>query len=262
MSVFRLHTREKGFAQIHNDTLRDPRLSFRARGVLGFLLSQKPEFNASAETISEQGAEGRDAIRKALIELESTGYIVRERVQGEGGKWSTVVHVFERPCNTTDDWKSVVGAACGNTTNGLVEPKTGKPTVGKPATKDLEDSGLGSDSGLASNTEDGEPSHGDGPSPTWEGFEDVKNLLGELRWRKPLSHTDLFDPDFWRTIDGLTKGTSIYYDDELREYCAWLNGRPSSFRRTNHRRGFTNWIKRAISQVQWAERRRNRAKAG
>lgn len=144
MSVFRLHRHDKGFAAIDNETLRDRGLSFRARGVLAYLLSQPPEFQASAETIAEDGPEGRDAIRTALQELEEHTYILREKVQDTAGHWSTVVHVYERPRGIsagagglTDAWESVVGLSSQDGMFPQVAPMTGKPTVGNPGDKEL-----------------------------------------------------------------------------------------------------------------------------
>lgn len=138
MSVFKLHRHDKGFACIDNQTLRDPRISYRARGVLGYLLSQPEHFQASSETLAEHGHEGRDAIRTALKELEACGYILREKIQGPDGRWSTTVHVFEKP-NKTDAWENVVGLTGENTTNPQVTPTTEEPTLGEPGYKNLED---------------------------------------------------------------------------------------------------------------------------
>lgn len=97
---------------------------------------------------------------------------------------------------------------------------------------------------------DGEPSQDDASAPAdWSAHADTKQLLERLAWRgSPLIATDLGDPVFWDGIDTLTEHTSVFYHDELRSYVAWLNHQPPSFRRTNHRRGFTNWIRKAIAR--------------
>ncbi len=87
-----------GFTQVPNLAVRDARLSFRARGVHAFLLSHVDEgWKSGAEFLSKHGKEGRDAIEKALSELESFGYIRREKRQNGFGKWFTDVYVFTLP---------------------------------------------------------------------------------------------------------------------------------------------------------------------
>lgn len=92
--------RSAGFAQIPNDTLRDSRLTYRARGVLGDLLSHAEGWSTSAERLAQgspAGQEGRDSIRKALSELERYGYIAREKVRDERGRIRTEYVIYEEP---------------------------------------------------------------------------------------------------------------------------------------------------------------------
>jgi len=94
-------TRHKGIQLIQRDVLQDQRLSFRARGILAYLLSLPDGWKTSAAQLSKQlkehpesadskAKEGREAVERALRELVTVGYLGRERVQGEGGTWSTV----------------------------------------------------------------------------------------------------------------------------------------------------------------------------
>ena len=57
--------------------LQDKRISFRARGILGYLLSLPDGWEASAERIAHETTEGRDAVATALKELERAGYLAR-----------------------------------------------------------------------------------------------------------------------------------------------------------------------------------------
>jgi hypothetical protein len=65
--------------------LTDPHLSFKARGLLAYLLSLEPdELVTSAETLATVGRDGRDAVLSGLRELEDRDYLEREAVR-EGG---------------------------------------------------------------------------------------------------------------------------------------------------------------------------------
>lgn len=89
--------RKEGFTVIANDVLRDGRLSFRARGVLASVLSRPDNWATSADRLAAEAKEGRGAVRSALKELEEVGYLVRERVQDEKGRWSTTTVIYDTP---------------------------------------------------------------------------------------------------------------------------------------------------------------------
>lgn len=88
----------KGYESIARDVLQDVRLSYRARGVLASLLSRPDGWRTSSEQLARQGKEGREAVRTALKELETVGYLGRERVQDrDTGTWGWVWIVGQDP---------------------------------------------------------------------------------------------------------------------------------------------------------------------
>lgn len=95
--------RRNNFSILPNEAIENTALSWRARGILAFLLSRPDNWQTSAERLAEQGKEGRDAIRVALKELDTAGYLRRTKVQGEGGRWSTIMQVFDEPQPTGPD---------------------------------------------------------------------------------------------------------------------------------------------------------------
>lgn len=94
--VHRIHKSE-AFAQIPNDTLRDNRLSYRARGILAMVLTHSDHWDVDKDFIESQGTEGDVAITSAFRELEALGYrrVVRSR-DGQG-RITTQVHWYETP---------------------------------------------------------------------------------------------------------------------------------------------------------------------
>ncbi len=88
------------FVMVSNAALEDERLTWRARGVLAYLLSRPEGWSTSAERLaglSPKGAEGRDAMRSVLAELESAGYVRRQKSQDARGRWSTSMVVYDFP---------------------------------------------------------------------------------------------------------------------------------------------------------------------
>jgi hypothetical protein len=117
--------------------VNDSRLSFRARGVLAWLLDKPDGWRAAADQIANGAPEGRDAIRTVLRELEECGYLVRRKHRSSTGTWATEHVLFEHPdlaaSGEDDDATSDVVDAPDVTNQGgfsaLVEPvnQGGKP---------------------------------------------------------------------------------------------------------------------------------------
>lgn len=128
---------ERDFTTLRNAVLRDRRLSFRARGVLAFILSQPPDWQVTAEALADESdGEGRDAVRTALKEIETAGYMTRSRIQVDGGRWRTDVVVQEEPAAENPPPKTDSQASVSM--DSPLNPMTGKPTVGFPVIKEEE----------------------------------------------------------------------------------------------------------------------------
>lgn len=110
MSTFRVAHRTR-FTTVDRTTVNDKTLSFRARGILIWLLDKPDDWRCGAEQIAAAGGEGREAVRSALRELEQAGYLRRERVQDKAtGQWTTMTTVYEKPPGGTDDGFPVIGS--------------------------------------------------------------------------------------------------------------------------------------------------------
>ena len=88
---------EDHFTVVANAIVTNCSLSWKARGILIYLLSKPDHWTTSSENLARQGPDGRDAIRSALTELDQAGYLKRTRSQGRDGRWRTVVTVYDTP---------------------------------------------------------------------------------------------------------------------------------------------------------------------
>ena len=100
---------------IDQAVVRNPHISHRARGILCLLLSMPDHWQVNSEWIAQHGAEGRDAVRAAIKELETAGHMIHHKSQDSAGRWSSKWVVYEQPVEgrvhnpATEDGKPGVG---------------------------------------------------------------------------------------------------------------------------------------------------------
>ena len=87
----------QNFTVIHNELIDDTRLSWKARGLLVYLLSKPDHWRTTTAYLASQGADGIDSVKAGMRELELYGYVKRLRKQNQAGHWSTQTVVFDRP---------------------------------------------------------------------------------------------------------------------------------------------------------------------
>ncbi len=90
------HAFDDHFTQIPNHWLRDSRLTFKARGLLGLVMSHSAGWSLSINLIAEQNQEGKDAVRSAIAELSQFGYLTREQVN-EFGRYGESIWTTHDP---------------------------------------------------------------------------------------------------------------------------------------------------------------------
>lgn len=138
MTIIRSARLEQDFTILPNAALRDPWLSYRARGILAYVLSMPDNWETNSVALARQGREGRDAIRAAILELIDAGYVRRQKRQDDRGQWRTDYYFHDR--------RSHVGIL-GKIRGQGKQPKTGNQSSDSQAlieeltlrtTKDLE----------------------------------------------------------------------------------------------------------------------------
>lgn len=115
---------ERGYTVLQNELLRDSRLSWKARGLLAFLLSQPPGWVTRTEHLSRVAPDGRDAVRTGLRELEAAGYLRRWRTRTAAGRWEWCSTVYDTPQDPVDNSESYPQSTSEN-------PATEKPSTSK-----------------------------------------------------------------------------------------------------------------------------------
>lgn len=91
--IIRVKARDR-YTLVDNRAVEDPRLSFRALGLLTYLLSKPDDWRANYRHLSTTHTDGETSVRAGMKELTACGYIERERGHDETGRieWELVVH--------------------------------------------------------------------------------------------------------------------------------------------------------------------------
>lgn len=145
MSVIRIKkARDKPYVILDTTALNDARLSFRAKGLHTYLMAKPDDWQIHIEHLEKQSPrEARDAIRAAMQELETCGYIRRQRIRGEKGRmmgWDTTVYETPLLAKMDDADTALSGQAIGLESDDLpitdyptsVQPTSDEPTPDQP----------------------------------------------------------------------------------------------------------------------------------
>lgn len=83
-----------------NIPFNDERLSWEARGVMGYLLSKPDNWTISRTDLIKRSDAGRDKVQRILKELETCGYVERTRCQRHDGTFFYETVINEVPTVT------------------------------------------------------------------------------------------------------------------------------------------------------------------
>ena len=96
MSVFKIE-KNNNYTVMSNYHLRDKNLSYKAKGLLSFMLSLPEDWDYSLAGLCSISKEGRDGIRSILKELQEYHYLEIEKVRGEKGYFEYNYLIYEIP---------------------------------------------------------------------------------------------------------------------------------------------------------------------
>ena len=95
LEVFRIK-KESSFVTVDKKLINDKKLSWKAKGLLVYLLSKPDGWVLFIADVVNHSSNGRDSVYSGLKELEKVGYIKRILEKSENGKFAgTTYFVFE-----------------------------------------------------------------------------------------------------------------------------------------------------------------------
>ena len=124
MATFRIKKdKDNPYVMVNKRVVLDPRLSYRAKGVLIYLLSRPDDWIVYEREIAKHSTDGPWSVKMAIRELIAAGYITREKLRHQDtGKYQgyqyTVRESPLHPPKTTEMRNTNVGESLPTNTEG------------------------------------------------------------------------------------------------------------------------------------------------
>ena len=98
VSIIKIKKRENPYVQIDKRIYDDASLSWKAKGVLSYLLSKPDNWTIRVTDIIKKSTDGRDSVYSALRELRKAGYLLKAPIRDEKGKITEwIEELYEEP---------------------------------------------------------------------------------------------------------------------------------------------------------------------
>lgn len=94
--------KKNNFSIISNSVMQDVKLSWKAKGLLCYLLHLPDDWRINTKHLEKQATDGRHSLKVGLIELQKAGYLTHENLREKGKFIGHVWTVYEEPCLKTD----------------------------------------------------------------------------------------------------------------------------------------------------------------
>jgi hypothetical protein len=130
--IFRNRRRQGNFTQLDNELIRDKQLSYKAKGILAYLMSRPPDWQVYETEIANHSRDGIKSVRSGVKELLAHGYLARQVIRDEKGRFQGYLY------DASDDPSDLV-----NPHGSTIPPEVPKPENRKRHTtnKDRTNSG-------------------------------------------------------------------------------------------------------------------------
>lgn len=129
--IVRVEHRRHPYVVIDRRPLEDERLSWAARGLLGYLLAKPDDWQLRVSDLCRRGDLGRDGVHRLLQQLQDLGYLRRKQVRDARGRVAgydyTVLEVPDAPGSGSPS-----PAAPDPADPDTAGPEPGEPDTGEP----------------------------------------------------------------------------------------------------------------------------------
>ena len=90
--------KDKNYTVLDNTFIQDLRLTWKAKGLMTYLLSLPDDWCIHLSELEDHAADGKDSLKTAIKELKIYGYLIATQKKNEAGRFcETVYTVIEKP---------------------------------------------------------------------------------------------------------------------------------------------------------------------
>ena len=166
--------KDRNYTVINNTVLRDKRLTWEAKGLAAYLLSQPDDWSINANHLWHEANNGLGSVKRILRELEQFGYLQRRRWRTEDGhfEWQHVLYEVPQPLDENRPVERTIERKPSDGKPFDGNPSDGFPSDGKPS--HLLSTNLPSTNGLS--TKEQSTSSSPSPAPVDAGWMEVCNV--------------------------------------------------------------------------------------
>lgn len=133
-TIIRVRNKTENFSIIDNRFVLDKSLSFKAKGILVYLLTRPNDWKVYIAEIASHSVDGIDSVKSGLKELKEAGYVVHRVVREKGKIIAHEYIVYETPFDArkADQEEKATGILPEEENPLLVEQESKKPQMEKP----------------------------------------------------------------------------------------------------------------------------------
>jgi hypothetical protein len=91
----RRRKREKSYVTIENTMFEEKRISFKAKGILGYLLTKPDGWVVRYSDLMNHSTDGEKALRSGIKELRENGYLRFYQTKKPNGKWGGLIWEYD-----------------------------------------------------------------------------------------------------------------------------------------------------------------------
>ena len=97
MSVIKIRKKKHDFTIIDNTGIKDPNLSWKAKGLLCYLLSLPDDWQIFISDLKNRSTDGRDSTASGIAELIKNNYATQEQIRLDNGQFGYEYTIYEVP---------------------------------------------------------------------------------------------------------------------------------------------------------------------
>ena len=102
-TIVKIVKKENPFVMIDKSCLQDTRLSWKAKGLLSYLLSLPDDWRISLKEVQRHSSDGRESLASGMRELIKYGYASKEIIREQGKISAHIYQIYEDPIEVSNE---------------------------------------------------------------------------------------------------------------------------------------------------------------